>query len=184
MNREENTKKTWMSQVDFKDSSSLVKQGFSEFSTVRELVDEGQMVKIPPKNGVYLILFPENKQVGFNGGDKKTFALNKTQPKNPDTLRDKQWVKGTRVIYIGKAGVLNGKGASNLRKRLREYMKWYQKKSNKHHGGRDIWQINHPGDLLVTWRVTEGVDPESCEKALLDKFTAEFKTYPFANHRR
>lgn len=120
----------------------------------------------------------------FNKGDKETFDLNETVPKNPDTLRDNQWVKGTRVIYIGKAGVLNGKGASNLYTRLRAYLKWYQNKKNSHHGGRDIWQLDNPGDLLVTWRVTEGVDPEHCEKALLDKFSAEFKKYPFANHRR
>lgn len=184
MSNEEHASKTWMDEVDFKDISSLGRQDFQASYTVKELVEEGKMAEIPKKNGLYLILFPENKKPGFNEGDKNTFKLNEEDPKDPGTLEKQQWVGGTRVIYIGKAGVLNGKGASNLRKRLREYMKWYQKKKNSHHGGRDIWQLDDPGDLRVTWRVTEDVDPEKCEKALLDRFRKEFKIYPFANHRR
>lgn len=184
MGGKENARQPWIDAIDFKKISCRDRYGFETWFTVRELVDEGKMASIPQKNGVYLVLFPENSRPGFNGGDERTFELNDETPKDARILEKEQWVEGTRVLYIGKAGVLNGRGSSNLRKRLREYMKWYQKKYNKHHGGRDIWQLNDPGDLLVTWRVTEDVDPEKCEKDLLDKFREEFKKYPFANHRR
>lgn len=196
MSGEKNEKKTWVDEVDFKKISCHDHQGFGTFYRVEELAGDAEMLaRIPHKNGVYLILFPADGEPGYNGGDTETFGLNEQEPKGTDKL-EKAWVKGTRVIYIGKAGVLNGKGASNLYTRIREYLKWYKGARNSHHGGRDIWQLNDPGKLLVTWRVTEDEDPRSCEKALLKRFDEMFreeqkisgkgkkkKCLPFANHQ-
>ena len=183
MSGKENTQKAWIDEVDFKEISSLHQLGFSAPCRVKELVN-GRMTEIPKKKGVYIILAPcKGKMPKISDALKTAFDENGEQPKEEKILQE-QWHEDTQVIYIGKAGVLNGKGTSNLYRRLRAYLKWYQKKKNSHHGGRDIWQLDNPGDLLVTWRVIEDVDPEKCEKALLDKFSGEFKSYPFANHRR
>lgn len=194
MSGEKNEKKTWIDEVDFKKISCHDHQGFGTFYSVKELAgDDRMLAKIPKKNGVYFIFFPEDGTPGYNDGDTETFKRNNERPRRIVDLK-KQWVQGTRVIYIGKAGVLNGKGASNLYTRLREYLKWYKGAKNSHHGGRDIWQLNDPGKLLVTWRVIEDEDPRSCEKALLKRFDEMFgegkkksrkneKKLPFANHQ-
>lgn len=183
MGGEKNEKMAWVDEVDFKKISCHDHQGFGCCYSVKELVDGGERTKIPKKNGVYLILWCGHGMPGFNDGKNTGFPQNRVPRTTLTEALPERWVKGTHVIYIGKAGVLNGKGKSNLYTRLREYLKWYQQKKNKHHGGRDIWRIDNPGNLLVTWRVTEDVDPEKCEKALLDKFTEEFKQLPFANYR-
>lgn len=65
--------------------------------------------------------------------------------------------------YIGKAGVLNGKGNSSIRKRFQAHLKWCQQKKNKHPDVWDIWRINNPSDLLVTRRITEDEAPGYCK---------------------
>ncbi|MDE7370495.1 MAG: hypothetical protein K2N07_01885 [Desulfovibrio sp.] len=179
--------KTWIDEVDFKKLSCPDLQGFGCCYTVKELVDEGKMAKIPKKNGVYLILAPDAEKPEFTEDVKAVFFNeNGVEPKSK-TVLDGQWIDGTRVLYIGKAGVLHGKGASNLRTRLRAYMRWYKGAKNSHHGGRDIWQIKEPEKLLVTWRVTENEDPRQCEEKLLARFKATCgqpdKPFPFANHQ-
>lgn len=183
--------KSWIKEVNFKEISREMPCGFSGFITVEGLIKaenrEGAAgmsdgVKIPEKIGVYLILAPKKSMPHFNLGEKTGFRNNNEAPRPIETLQE-QWVDGTPVIYIGKAGVLHGKGASNLNTRLKSYLKWYTGDKNRHHGGRDIWQIDEPGKLVVAWRVTDDEDPRSCEKDLLAQFVEEFKRLPFANHQ-
>ena len=196
MSGKENTQETWAGQVDFQTLSLADKQDFEGFRSVKELVDAGRMTEIPKKMGVYLILAPRmGANPGFSEGLKAAFKNNEKELKGENKLRER-WNKDTQVLYIGKAGVLNGKGTSNLYTRLRAYLKWYQKEKNNHQGGRDIWELANPGDLLVAWRVTGNEDPRSCEKALLKRFDKMFgeekkasgkgkkkKRLPFANHQ-
>lgn len=169
----------WSEKVDFEKISPEAHCGFDGFLPIKALV-ESKCAEIPEKPGVYLILTRSTQVPGFNA-DNPSFAANKLQPKPAEALQ-KQWNTSTHVVYIGKAG--GADNSSNLRKRLNQYFTWSSGKGSGHDGGRDIWQIGHPGELLVAWRVTEDEDPESCEKDLLDKFVEEFKKFPFANHRR
>ncbi|MBD5626067.1 MAG: hypothetical protein HDQ90_00910 [Desulfovibrio sp.] len=168
----------WIEKVEFKKISPGAPCGFEGFLPLKGLA-ESKCAEIPEKPGVYLILTPSTQMPGFNA-DNPTFKEGKLQPRTVEALQ-KQWNASTHILYIGKAG--GADNDSNLKKRLNQYFTWFFGKGSGHDGGRDIWQIDHPGELLVAWRVTEDKDPESCEKALLDKFTAEFKKLPFANHR-
>lgn len=195
MSGDANQKKTWIDEVDFRNISCDERCDFVGFKDVKSLVDGG-MAEIPKKIGVYLILAPRRgKMPLLSDGLKTAFENNDETPKEEDKLR-KRWIEDTQVLYIGKAGVLNGKGTSNLYTRLRAYLKWYKKEKNSHHGGRDIWQLPNPGGLLVVWRVTPNEDPRSCEKKLLERFNITFhedkktsgkdkkkKCLPFANHQ-
>lgn len=192
MSGKENTGKTWIDEVDFKKISKDEPGEFKGFYSVEHLV-AGNLAEVPRKIGVYLVLWPGEKDPetqmprvmpGFNDGMETGFSQNQVHSLPTEDLPG-MWVQGTPVVYIGKAGVLNGKGKSNLHTRLREYLKWYQRKKNKHHGGRDIWRINHPGKLLVAWRVTEDEDPRSCEAALIQKFKGQNpgNSRPFANRQ-
>ena len=80
----------------------------------------------------------------------------------------------SKIVYIGQAG---GRiSQTNLRKRLSQYMR----KSKNHSGGRDIWKLKNPEDLLVTWKSTEQ-DPYDVETELINNFKQVYGDRPFAN---
>lgn len=168
----------WIDDVDFQKISRDNPYGFEGFKTIGELYSENS---VPVGMGVYMILSPSDEKPGFNSSNGG-FEANSKAPKNPDELEN-NWISGTRVLYIGKAGGMGCK--TGLKLRLREYFKWLDGKANGHKGGRDIWQINEPANLLVAWRLTDNEDPRSCEHALLDKFEKDFNgSLPFANHKK
>lgn len=168
----------WIKKVDFEKISPDFPCGFEGFLPVRALV-ESKYAEIPEKQGVYLILTRNTQMPGFTT-DNPSFANCKLTPRPLEKL-EQQWNLSSPVVYIGKAG--GSDNESNLKARLEQYFDWFSGKGRRHKGGRDIWQIENPGDLLAAWRVTEDEDPESCEKALLYKFTDKYGKFPFANHR-
>ncbi|MBD5538844.1 MAG: hypothetical protein HDQ94_02450 [Desulfovibrio sp.] len=192
MSGRESMENMWTDKVDFKKISPDDPGEFEGFYSVERLVADN-LAEVPRKIGVYLVLWPGEKDPEtqmprvmpkFNDGMETGFSQNRV-PSLPTKDLPGKWVEGTPVVYIGKAGVLNGRGKSNLHTRLREYLKWYQRKKNKHHGGRDIWRIGNPGKLLVAWRVTEHEDPRSCEATLIQRFKTQNPGHcrPFANRQ-
>lgn len=100
----------------------LQAQGFEGFKTMGKLID-GAWKQIPAQKGVYVILCesestPHFLQEGTGGFFKG---------KNPNVSIAKlnaNWVDGTSVVYIGKAG---GSGCSaTLQKRLGQYLRFGQ----------------------------------------------------------
>lgn len=170
----------WIKKVEFEKISPDFPCDFEGFLPIRALV-ESNCAEIPEKRGVYLILSPDTRMPGFNA-DNPGFAANRLTPRDVATLRG-QWNDDTAVVYIGKAGAKD-KNAT-LRSRLRPYfVNWSRGKSSAHRGGRDIWQIDNPGELHVAWRVTEDEEPRACEGLLIKKFKREHEgKRPFANHQ-
>ena len=167
----------WIEKVDFEKISPDFRCNFEGFLPIRELV-ESRCAEVPEKPGVYMILTMDTKTPVFNSG-YPSFSNCKLPPRTPEQLAT-GWEPSSPVAYIGKAG---GSGNnSNLRKRLSQYFDWFSGKWYRHKGGRDIWQIDHPGDLLVPWRVTEE-EPRFCEAMLIRKFRREYSKRPFANHQ-
>ncbi len=72
--------------------------------------------------------------------------------------------ENSKIVYIGQAG--GKKSQTNLRKRLSQYMR----KSKNHSGGRDIWKLKNPEDLLVAWKSTleDPYDGETDEPAVCE----------------
>lgn len=170
-----------MDEVDFKAISKDNPCGFDGFKSIEYLAKE-KCGDVPPQMGVYLVLWPGVGTPGFNSSNPG-YLENSIMPKDVSYL-ESRWISGTRVVYIGKAGGMKFRRNTGLAARLQEYFKWKDGKKNMHKGGRDIWQINNPQNLIIAWRVIEEEEPEACEKRLLRKFKSEFDgKLPFANHR-
>ena len=118
---------------------------FKGFKTIREL--EESCSEVPSSNGVYLVLRRNNQQPIFSisslGGyvkvpnDSPCYSLSYLQ---------EQYVNGTCILYIGKS--------TNMRSRLRSYMRFGQGKRASHGGGRAIWQMTDVDDFVICWAET------------------------------
>ena len=89
------------------------------------------------------------------------------------------WVKDTKVIYIGQAG--GGNSNATLKKRLRQYMRFGQGQPVGHWRGRFIWQISNNRDLIICWKPIQDEDPRIIEKSLIQKFYDHYGKKPYAN---
>ena len=156
----------------------LQAQGFEGFKTMGELID-GAWKQIPAQKGIYVILRESESAPHFLPEGTGGFF----KGKNPNVSISKlnaNWVEGTSVIYIGKAG---GSGCSTtLQKRLGQYLRFGQGASAGHWGGRYIWQLADSKDLIVCWKPLSSDDPREVERQMI----ADFKTIhagkrPFAN---
>lgn len=169
----------WIEKVDFDKISPDFPCGFEGFLPIKALV-ESKRAEIPEKQGVYLILTRTTQMPDFNA-DNPGFAANGLTPRDVEALQ-RQWNTSSPIVYIGKAG--GPEYDAQLRSRLGQYFAWFSGKGRNHKGGRDIWQIDNPGELLVAWRVTEDEDPRACEAGLIRKFKREHEDKrPFANHQ-
>lgn len=118
---------------------------FKGFKTIRELKESCS--EVPSFNGVYLVLRRNNQQPVFSisslGGyvkvpnDSPCYSLSYLQ---------EQYVNGTCILYIGKS--------TNMRSRLRSYMRFGQGKRASHGGGRAIWQMTDVDDFVICWAET------------------------------
>lgn len=134
---------------------------------------------MPNKVGVYLVLrlnseapiFIERSAAGHFKGKDPTVSVEELQ---------RNWVAGTPVIYVGKAG---GPGEdATIQSRLRQYLAFGAGRRVGHRGGRLIWQLADAEDLVVCWRSTSTVIPREVEQRLIEKFKASHSgKRPFAN---
>ena len=172
--------------MEYRTIDDLKKAGFEGFCSVEKLRED--LSGIPAVQGVYMVVYqgggmPEFLEVGTGGLFKG---------KNPNVAVSElksNWVDGTCVVYIGKAGGVeaNGKKSnSKLQKRISDYLDFGSGEPVGHWGGRLIWQIKDSKDLLFCWKAIpeqEG-NPVEIEK----EFIADFKRQyggkrPFANLR-
>jgi len=89
------------------------------------------------------------------------------------------WVEGTPVVYIGKAG--DPGSAATLRSRLGQYFKFGAGRNIGHWGGRYIWQLADAQDLIVCWLPLPHGLPSETETQLIQQFRNKYGTRPFAN---
>jgi hypothetical protein len=162
--------------MDYNSIESLKHEGFEGFEDVQKLMDYG-CISVPKVRGVYFILNPtyEKKFMKINvGGHFKE----KDPTVSVDEL-ERNWVKDSIVLYMGKAGGPNSK--ATLQKRLKQYMRFGQGEPVGHWGGRLIWQLKNSHDLIVCWGKLPDGDPREVEKALIQDFTQTYGKRPFAN---
>lgn len=156
--------------TDFNDINHLKDIGFEGFKTKAELFKDSSM--IPIEGGVYLILNTDNESpvyliVGTGGNHK-----NKNPNVNLEVLKQ-NWVKGVKVVYIGKA--------TSLKTRLRAYFAFGQGKKASHYGGRLIWQLANSRSLIVCWKTLPKENPAEVETLLIKTFKDQYSKRPFAN---
>ena len=151
--------------------------GFSGFKSISYL--RNHIKSIPEKQGVYLIIYREKSPTFLSKSTSGDYN-GKCPAISKDELK-KNWVKDEPIIYIGKAG--GKKYKTNLRKRLKQYFDFGCGKSAAHRGGRYIWQLKNPYNLIVAWKTTNK-DPDEIETDLISKFKEKHGKRPFANHRK
>lgn len=164
----------------FKSIASLKKNGFVGFVSVKELQED--CTCIPKEMGIYLVVLPnqqiprfiKNGPAGFRGGRDPNVTLK---------VLCENWVNGTVVLYVGKAGGPIQK--TKLKGRLKSYLDHGSgNKSAAHWGGRLIWQLKNSQDLLICWKVSKNTTPREDEKEFIQFFCASYGNQrPFANLR-
>ena len=158
-----------MKMVDIKEQ--LKDEGFEGFISVKDLKEDFKNGRVPKEEGVYQILrlsstpptFLQNGTGGYFKGKEPNVSI--------DELRS-NWVADEPVVYIGKA--------SELYKRIRQYMQFGSGKAVGHFGGRYIWQLSDSDELIICWK--RASESRSLEASMI----AEFKNNhngkrPFAN---
>ena len=167
--------------MEYRTIDDLKKAGFKGFCSVEDLKDD--LSGIPAVAGVYMVVYqgggmPEFLEVGTGG-----FFKGKN-PNVPVSELKSNWVGGTCVVYIGKAGGVeaNGKKSnSKLQKRISDYLDFGSGEPVGHWGGRLIWQIKDSNDLQLCWKPVDA-DPREEEKRLIADFKRQYGgKRPFAN---
>jgi hypothetical protein len=158
----------WIRREDWT-HAALEAAGFQGWVSFQRLGE--QLSKLSTSGGVYVVVraageplfLSVNPGGRFKGGD----------PSVAEEALGVNWVDGAEVVYIGKA--------DNLRRRLREYMRFGKGEPVGHWGGRLIWQLKDSDELLVAWAETPGRIPREVEAEMISAFREAFGKPPFAN---
>lgn len=157
----------------------LQKYGFEGFKTIRELMSSCR--EIPKLMGVYVVLREKDNRPTIM--DKRPFDCQKEKyPSYSKAELEEEWVEGTHIVYIGKAGGFGQK--TELHKRLSTYIRFGKGKKAAHGGGRSIWQLADAQELIVCWRVLTDEEPCCVESKMIADFCKKHNgKRPFANRR-
>ena len=153
-------------------------QGFEGFISMSELMN-GARMRIPDQMGIYVVLRESQSAPQFLIEGTGGFFKGKNPNVSMAELKE-NWVDGTSIVYIGKAG---GAGSSaTLNKRLWQYLRFGWGANVGHWGGRYIWQLADSRDLVVCWKTLTTDEPKEVEHQMIKEFkTAHAGKRPFAN---
>lgn len=144
------------------------------------------ILSIPDAEGVYAVVSPHHPEKRFLVEGTGGFFKGKN-PNVTERVLLKNWVEGTHILYLGKAGGIDLKGKiimATLRDRITAYIKFGYGYDIGHWGGRLIWQLEYSRDLLIYWRIcNHGENSVEIEKMLIRDFEDRHGKMPFANLR-
>ena len=157
----------------------LQKYGFEGFKTILELMNSCK--EIPKLMGVYVVLRERNDHPMIL--EKRPFDCQEDKyPSYSKAELEEEWVEGTHIVYIGKAGGFGQK--TELHKRLSTYIRFGKGKKAAHGGGRSIWQLADAQELIICWRVLTDEEPCCVESKIIADFCKKHNgKRPFANRR-
>ena len=166
--------------MKFDSIESVRSAGFGGFRTANELRSSG-MAGVPPTPGVYMVVYEPEQVPVFEERSCGGHFKGKDPTVSIDELK-RNWVEGTPVVYIGKAG--GGSSAATLKKRLTTFVRFGAGEPVGHWGGRLIWQLQEANSSLrFCWRPADTGDAAVIESELIQEFVAQFGARPFANLR-
>ena len=153
----------------------LGRLGFEGFLPISAVMNDFE--KIPKQKGIYMILHL-GKEYAFQ--EKNTGCRFKGEdPKVSIAELESNWVEGSKVLYIGKAGSLNGE--ATLYSRLKQFFRFGRGEEVGHLAESYIWQMQNPLDLVVCWKELTEVEPALIERKLIKASTVHYGKCPFAN---
>jgi hypothetical protein len=126
----------------------------------------------PTAGGVYVVTYKAEGPVSFAPLSCGGWFKGKDPTVTLDVL-SANWVDGAEVVYIGKAAL--------LRRRLIQYADFGAGRSVGHWGGRLVWQLSSPDQLIVGWKETPACVPAEVEANLIASFRRIYGKPPFAN---
>lgn len=138
------------------------------------------LLQVPKVPGVYALVHTDNWLPVFRATTTVGRRSGKPAPAVPISMLRGAWVEDASVLYLGKAG--SHTGSATLHSRVEQYL-GTGAGGTAHTGGRYIWQLDNPHQLLLAWQPTPREDPEAVEDALLEAFSADHGSLPFANIR-
>ena len=136
--------------------------------------DRACWTDLPSEPGIYVVYFKVIRRLHFvDQSDTAIYA----EPADPMLLKRK-WQRiyqktMTDIIYIGKG--------NNIRRRLRELVRFGAGLADNHKGGQWMWQIK---EILTARVLIQACNPEKqagFENYLLNRFKREHGEYPLAN---
>lgn len=135
----------------------------------------GAVKKIPRCGGIYKVYLPANFIVKFRPDSDAPYK-NK-QLKSVEILQNK-WIEickypgyEDRLVYIGKS--------TNLRRRIREFVRTGYGEAINHYGGSSIFQLENNKQLQI--KVYECENCEEREAEEIDNYIKFRKVLPLAN---
>lgn len=149
----------------------LLEEGFRGFVRVKKIKTEFGNCEIPHDEGVYHVLRQTDSiPVFLSKGTGGYF-----KGKDPNVSVDElylNWIDDEPILYIGKA--------SDLHRRILQYVKFGSGKNVGHFGGRYIWQLKNSDDLIICWKCIKN------SRIIEGNMIADFKNKhngrrPFAN---
>jgi hypothetical protein len=162
--------------IDFTSIENLKKNGFTGFKTVKELWFNNK--DIPKEMGVYCVINPDRNQPQFINPGVCGTHRKKDPNVSIETLQE-NYINGTQIIYIGKAGGSNVD--ATLFKRVSQYLSCGKNNTCSHSGGRYVWQLKNHEDLIFCWKTISDDEPRNVEREMLSEFSEQFDFLPFAN---
>ena len=154
---------------------TLKEDGFAGFRPFAAL----DINRIPQRTGIFAVLHPAGYEPRFL--PKSTAGVfKKKDPSVPESALAAEWVEGTDVVYLGKAGA-GSKGNRGLRRQIQEFIDFGKGKPPGHWDGRLIWQLADPGSLLIAWKELPAEAVNGAEAEYHARFRDDHGRLPFAN---
>lgn len=149
----------------------LTSEGFKGFVSIKDLKEDFKNGGIPKEEGVYHVLRLKDSTPEFLSQGTGGYFKGKEPNVSIDELQQ-NWIDAEPIVYIGKA--------TELYKRIQQYIKFGSGKNVGHFGGRYIWQLADSNDLVVCWKCVS--DSRSVEYAMITDFKENHNgKRPFAN---
>lgn len=137
-----------------------------------EKLSKSRCTHITSEPGIYIVKRDSNLPPKFLKEGTGGFFKNQNPNVSIETLENK-WISNAEILYIGKA--------TNLKKRIWQYIQFGKGVNIGHRGGRYIWQLEDNQALIIYWRILKDQDPREEEKRSLDYFRTCYGKLPFAN---
>ncbi|MCW2134265.1 virulence RhuM family protein [Arthrobacter sp. VKM Ac-2550] len=160
------------------DSADLRRRGFTGFLSLGNL----DLQRVPVSPGLYAVLSNDPERLAAAPKNVGGWFKRKDPTDDVEKL-SRRLSLHVPLLYIGKADA-GSKGNRGLRARINEFVRFGNGEPVGHWGGRYLWQLVNPQELVLAWLPIDSGPASSLESAMLEEFYNLYGQLPFANLRR